>query len=270
MKKKLSLMMTALIALLLTSCGAKKEITYFKNIDDCPEVLDSIYADYAVRIKPADELLITVWSEVAEATQLYNLPQVAYAEAGDVEMTGNRKVLSYIVDPDGYISFPVVGKIKVEGMTTTQVADLLTERISNDVRDPLVRVQMANFRVNVMGEVNEPQTVTVTSERFSVLDALSAAGDLTMYGRRDNVLLIREADGKRSYHRLDLTKTDLLTSPYFYLQQNDVVYVEPDAVRRSNAEYNQNNSFKVQIISATISAVSVIASLVIALVINKK
>ena len=158
MKKKLSLMMTALIALLLTSCGAKKEITYFKNIDDCPEVLDSIYADYAVRIKPADELLITVWSEVAEATQLYNLPQVAYAEAGDVEMTGNRKVLSYIVDPDGYISFPVVGKIKVEGMTTTQVADLLTERISNDVRDPLVRVQMANFRVNVMGEVNEPQT----------------------------------------------------------------------------------------------------------------
>ena len=270
MEKKLSLMMTALIALLLTSCGAKKEIAYFKNIDDCPEVLDSIYADYAVRIKPADELLITVWSEVAEATQLYNLPQVAYAEAGDVEMTANRKILSYVVDKDGYILFPVVGKIKVEGMTTAEVADLLTERISNDVRDPLVRVQMANFRVNVMGEVNSPRTVTVKTERFSVLDALSAAGDLTVYGRRDNVLLIREADGKRSYHRLDLTKADLLTSPYFYLQQNDVVYVEPDAVRRSNAEYNQNNSFKVQIISATISAVSVIASLVIALVINKK
>ena len=121
--------MTALIALLLTSCGTKKELAYFSNIDNSPEVLDSIYADYAVKIKPADELLITVWSEVAEATQLYNLPQVAYAEAGDVEMTGNRKVLSYIVDPDGYISFPVVGKIKVEGMTTTQVADLLTESI---------------------------------------------------------------------------------------------------------------------------------------------
>lgn len=268
MKKKLSLMVTALIALLLASCGVKKDLTYFENIDDKPEVLDSIYSDYAVRIKPADELLITVWSEVAEATLLYNLPQVAYAEAGDTEMTANRKVLSYIVDQDGYISFPVVGKVKVEGMTTSEVAGMLTKRISNDVRDPLVRVQMANFRVNVMGEVNSPRTITVKNERFTVLDALSAAGDLTVYGRRDNVLLIREEDGKRSYHRLDLTKADLLTSPYYYLQQNDVIYVEPDKVRRSNAEYNQNNSFKVQIISATISAVSVIASLVIALVIN--
>ncbi len=268
MKTKLPLI-AAFIALLLTSCGTTKELAYFKNIDNSPEVLDSIYNDYAVKIKPADELLITVWSEVAEATALYNLPQVAYAEAGDTEMSSTQKVLSYIVDENGCILFPVVGKLKVAGMTTSELTDTLTELISKDVHNPYVRVQLANFRINVMGEVTEPQTIEVKSERFSVLDALSAAGDMTVYGRRDNVLLIRETDGKRSYHRLDLTKADLLTSPYFYLQQNDVIYVEPDNVRKSNAEYNQNNSFKVQVISATVSAVSVVVTLIIALFINK-
>ena len=109
----------------------------------------------------------------------------------------------------------------------------------------------------------------MAKERYSVLDAISDAGDINQYGRRDNILLIREeADGTRSYHRLDLGSSDLLTSPYFYLQQNDVVYVEPNDVRQSNAEYNQNNSYKVQVISTAISAVSVIATLIIALVIK--
>ena len=137
------------------------------------------------------------------------------------------------------------------------------------MNNPYVRVQLASVRVNVMGEVNAPGAKWVAKERYSVLDAISDAGDINQYGRRDNILLIREeADGTRSYHRLDLGSSDLLTSPYFYLQQNDVVYVEPNDVRQSNAEYNQNNSYKVQVISTAISAVSVIATLIIALVIK--
>ena len=268
MKKILPLLIGAWV-MVLTSCNSNKHMVYFRDIDDNPERLETLYKDYAVRIKPADELLISVWSEVPEATAIYNLPQVAYAEGTDNTLAANTKILTYIVDKEGYINFPVVGKVKVEGLTVGEVSDLLTERISKDVNNPYVRVQLASFRVNVMGEVNAPGAKWVAKERYSVLDAISDAGDINQYGRRDNILLIREeADGTRSYHRLDLGSSDLLTSPYFYLQQNDVVYVEPNDVRQSNAEYNQNNSYKVQVISTAISAVSVIATLIIALVIK--
>ena len=178
------------------------------------------------------------------------------------------RLLSYIVDKDGYIDFPLVGRLKVEGLTTGEVAELLTDEISKDVKNPYVRVQFAKFRVNVMGEVLRPGMQEVKTERYSILDALGAAGDMTQYGRRTDVLLIREENGTRTYHRLDLTSADVLKSPYFYLQQNDVVYVAPNDVKQSNAEYNQNNSFKMQIVSSTISAISVITSLIIALAIK--
>lgn len=268
MKKILPLLIGAVV-MVLASCNSNKNMVYFRDIDDNPERLETLYKDYAVRVKPADELLITVWSEVPEATAIYNLPQVAYAEGTDNTLTANSKILSYIVDKEGYIYFPVVGKVKVEGLTVGEISDLLTERISKDVSNPYVRVQLASFFVNVMGEVNRPGRQGVRVERYSVLDALGAAGDLNQYGRRDNILLIREdADGSHSYHRLDLASADLLKSPYFYLQQNDVIYVSPNDVRQSNAGYDQNNSFKMQIVSSTISAISVITTLIIALVIK--
>ena len=267
--KKVLPFLCCIVVMALASCNSNKNMVYFRDIDDNPERLETLYKDYAVRVKPADELLITVWSEVPAATAIYNMPQVAYAEGNDNTLAANTKILSYIVDKDGCINFPIVGKVKVEGLTVDEVSDLLTERISKDVNNPYVRVQLASFRVNVMGEVNAPGAKWVAKERYSVLDAISDAGDINQYGRRDNILLIREEDdGTRSYHRLDLGCSDLLTSPYFYLQQNDVVYVEPNDVRQSNAEYNQNNSYKVQVISTAISAVSVIATLIIALVIK--
>lgn len=263
---KIKIFFTIAVMALLASCRSNRDMVYFQDIDNNPEVLDSLYRSYSVKIKPADELLITVWSEVAEASLIYNLPQVSYAEVGDDAVAVNQKILSYVVDNEGFINFPLVGKLKVEGLTTGEVSELLTKEISKDVKDPYVRVQLAKFRVNVMGEVAKPGMQEVKTERYSILDALGAAGDLTQYGRRNDVLLIREENGNRTYHRLDLTSADLLSSPYFYLQQNDVVYVAPNDIRQSNAEYNQNNSYKVQVISTAISAVSVIASLIIALV----
>ena len=142
------------------------------------------------------------------------------------------------------------------------------KRISETVDDPIVRVQLVDFRVNVLGEVKKPGAVLVNKERYSILDALADANDLTEYGERSNVLLIREIDGKRIYQRLNLNSSDILTSPYFYLQQNDVVYVEPNEIRRENAKYNQNNAYKISVVSTIVSACSVIASLIIALTVK--
>ncbi|MEG2819868.1 MAG: polysaccharide export protein, partial [Muribaculaceae bacterium] len=145
---------------------------------------------------------------------------------------------------------------------------MLINKISQDVQDPFVSVMLVNFRINVLGEVKNPGQIDVTRQRFSILDALAKSGDLTEYGVRSNVLLIREENGVKTYHRLNLNDSAMLSSPYFYLQQNDVVYVEPNKIRKDNSKYNQNNSFKVSVVATIVSAVSVIASLVIALVIK--
>lgn len=206
---------------------------------------------------------------VPEATAPYNIPLSNPATRGNLQAYTQATQQTYIVNKDGDIKFPMLGTIHVAGMTTTELTSYLTQRIAKDVEDPYVRVELMNFRVNVLGEVSKPGAKTVQRERYSVLDALADAGDLTPYGERSNILLIREVDGKKEYHRLNINEASILTSPYFYLQQNDVLYVEPNAVRKDNAEYNQNNAFKVSVVSAIVSACSVVASLVIALVINK-
>ena len=171
-----------------------------------------------------------------------------------------------VVDVQPYT--PVIGKIHVAGLTTAQLTDELTRMISKDVTDPVVTVRLRNFSVNVMGEVNSPGIKGVGGERCSILDAIAAAGDLTPYGNRNDVLLIRENNGKREYHRLNLNDASLLSSPYFYLQQNDVVLVTPNDIRQDNAKYNQLNSYKLSVISTIVSSCSIIASLIIALTVK--
>ena len=176
--------------------------------------------------------------------------------------------MTYLVDSKGDITMPVLGTLHVGGLTTEQIQQLVTEKVSIDVDNPTVIVKMVNFHVNVAGEVRTPGVVNVTRERFSVLDALSSAGDLTEYGERSNVLLVREENGKRTAHRINLNSSDILTSPYFYVQQNDYIYVTPNKIRQDNSKYNQNNAFKLSVISTIVSACSVVASLVIALAIK--
>ncbi len=183
-------------------------------------------------------------------------------------MTSTPYQQTYIVNNAGDIDFPVIGKFHVGGLTTEQIAAALTQRIEADVTDPQVYVQLVNFGVNVVGEVRNPMRVKVNSERFSLLDALASAGNMTEYGDRTNVMVIREENGVAKYHVIDLTKSDVVTSPYYYLQQNDVVMVQPTPTRESNARYDTNNAYKVQVVSTVVSAASVIASLVIALTVK--
>lgn len=263
---RISIAVAALWA--LTACHTTNHLSYLQTLGESREgTLPA--SDYSIKIAPADELQIVVTSTVPMATVEYNLPSTnaTYSSSTNISAASPSQQ-SYTVDAQGDIMFPVLGKIHVAGETTTQLRDKLTALIGERVKDPQVLVKLINFKVNVMGEVRNPHTVYVGSERFSIFDALAAAGDLTEYGRRDNVTIIREAGDSLVYTRLDLRDADITASPYFYLKQNDVVLVEPNPIRQANSKYNQNNAFKLSVISTIVSAVSVIASLVIALTVR--
>lgn len=251
------------LILLSSSCSSnKRALTYFSNVDT---VSDVPIGDYVVKIEPADELFITINSLVPNASAAYNLPLSNPAVSGNLTNVTQASQQTYIVDTKGDIDMPILGKIHVAGKTTEQICEEITELVSKDVTDPVVKVELVNFVVNVAGEVLRPGRYPVASTRFSLLDALSAAGDLTPYGKRDNVLIVREENGKRISARLNLNSAEALSSPFFFLKQNDYIYVEPSHIRKDNADYNQNNSFKLSVVSTIVSGCSVIASLIIAL-----
>ena len=253
--------------LLLGSCSSKKKsLTYFEDL----QITSGSFpiTNYAPIIQPDDELLITVTSTVPAATAAYNLLLTNPATNLDIGLTTSPQQPTYLVSQTGDITMPLIGKIHVAGLTTQQLTDKLTEIISKDVTDPIVFVRLRNFTVNVMGEVTIPGIKEISGERVSILDAIAAAGDLTPYGNRDDVLLIRETNGRREYHRLNLNSAELLGSPYFYLQQNDVIMVSPTKIREDNARYNQFSNYKLSVISTVVSACSIIASLIIALAVK--
>lgn len=257
-------------ALLLTaSCATPKtDLPYFTDIATVAEGQFPV-DDYRPTIKPDDELLIDVSSNDPLASAMFNLPLYTSADKslGAASPT-LRNFQTYRVDSKGDINMPMLGKIHVGGMTTEQLTTYLTTRIGEEVADPVVTVKLLGFAVSVAGEVTHPGRIEATGNRFSVLDALTAAGDLTPYGVRNNVLLVREENGERKFVHLDLSKSETLKSPYFYLRQNDYIYVSPNEVRQANAAYDQQKAYNLQVVSTIVSASSVIASLIIALTVK--
>ncbi len=272
----------AIICLTLSGCHTPKDLAYFDDIKDSKSGTLPV-ANYGIKIVPEDELLITVTSEIPAATKQFNQSFLNPLSRSDIQdlaantqsisssanTTGSSRIPTYIVNADGNIEFPVLGEIHVAGMTTQQLAQYIKEKVSSSVKDPSVKVTLVNFKVNVIGEVNSPHTINVTSEKFSIIDAIAACGDLTDFGKRNNVIVIRENnDGTRAYERIDLHDTKLFQSPYFYLKQNDIVYVEPNSIKQANSKYNTNNSYKLSVISTIVGTSSVIASLIIALTVK--
>lgn len=258
------------LCLLMLSCSTPKEndLIYFKNLENQINGTMPQGNDYNIVVMPEDELIITINAEKPEAVAKYNLPLNNPASKGVTETTGQPRLQTYIVDKQGNISMPVIGTLHVKGMTTEQIAAMIQDKVAEEVRDPFVKVESVGYYVNVMGEVKNPQRMRVTSKRFSILDALAHAGDLTEFGRRDNVMVIREVEGEKTFQRMNLMDNSIFASPYFYLQQNDVVYVQTNDIKAENSKYNQNNGYKISVISTIVSAVSVIASLVIALTVK--
>lgn len=263
-----SLIAAAAAVTMLVSCSSSKTVLpYFTDISSIEQgTLDNL--NYLPTIQPDDELVISVSSANMAAVAPYTMVLGNTSSRENELRPSSPQFLTYVVDSEGDINFPIIGKIHVKGMNVEQLADYLTKAISKDVEDPLVRVELLNFKVVVAGEVNHPQSIKVNGNRMTILEAISEAGDMTAWGEREKVLVIREIDGKRTYAHLNLNSSDVLNSPYYYLKQNDYIYVEPNKIRQANSKYNQDNAYKLSVTSTIVSAASVIASLVIALTVK--
>jgi len=228
---------------------------------------DSIAADPV--IKKNDELLITVSATTLgqENVAQFNLPPLTYYSAGETNLQKPATIRTYIVDKNGQIDFPVIGQITLEGLTKMQAIALLKKLISDYINDPIINLRFMSFKINVLGEVRSPGFHYASNEKMSILDAIGYAGDLTLYGDRKNILLLREnSNGTIAHIRFDLTSADLYTSPYFYLQQNDIIIVEPNRTRQLDSKYGVADGYKFSIYSMVFSAVSIIASTFIAII----
>lgn len=250
-----------MLLLSLFSCSSQQKIAYLQDVygdtKQSPEEL------YDARIKPKDLLTITVNTFDKEASLPFNLVYPT-GSANVVNGTSSETAIQkYLVDNEGYIDFPVLGKIKVADLTKNEVESSIKEKLKPYLKEtPVVIVRMVNYKISVIGEVNKPNTYTITNEKVNVLEALALAGDLTIYGKRDNVKLMRESsDGKRVVITLDLTDKNLINSPYFYLQQNDVLYVEPNKTKMRNSRYSALTGQVLSGVSVLVSVVSLVVTL---------
>lgn len=250
-----------LVAMVAASCVTQKKMTYLRDVT--PQSADSVNAHFVpsaeITIKPADALTIFVSALDQEAVAPYNLPTVAFNDPTSTVVKTTPMLLTYRVDENGDIEMPVLGKLHVAGLVRAEAEQLIKEALEKHVVKPMVQVNLVSAKVSVLGEVNRPGTVSISNGRLTVLEALAAAGDMTPYGRRDNLLISREVDGKMEFARIDMTSPDLLTSPYYYLQQNDVIYVSPNKVRAVNSA---NVSLWLSTVSTLASAATVIVTIV--------
>ena len=224
---------------LFVSCTTWQKVVYMQDAVDGIPKETSIYS--GITIQPKDVLSIIVTSRNPELAMSLNLPlQQYYAGSSETTSSYNNRQLGYQVDMDGFIDFPVIGRLRVAGLTRERLALMIKQRLQEDlIRDAIVTADFMNFKISVLGEVRSPGIFSVTDDRITILDALSRAGDLTIYGRRENVLVRRETGGTVVFHRVNLLTEDLLLSPAYYLKQNDVIYVEPNRMRAEQSGVNE-------------------------------
>ncbi|WP_299128715.1 polysaccharide biosynthesis/export family protein [uncultured Winogradskyella sp.] len=254
--KTRNLLILIITILSLYSCGSKKNLVYFQDepLDNAGVLMSE---PKQIIYKPDDILTINVSALDPAAVQPFNLALVASNSSNITSAQGALQMQTYLVDYYGNIEFPVLGQIKVAGLNRTELTALLTERISEYAKNPIVNVRLANFTVTILGEVSNPGTFTIQDERITLLEALGLASDLTIFGKRKNVLLIREVDGKKRFAEVDLTSVNAVNSPVYYLQQNDVIYVEPNNARIRASSFNQNNSVLISAIGTLTTIVAV-------------
>lgn len=249
-----NLVLFIFIATSIISCS-QRNLVYFSDIDLNSTYKVPVGITPEPRIQEDDLLSITVTSLNAESNLLFN--------AGVLTPTGDKgnAVVSkpinenYLLDKNGFINYPVIGQINLKGLTKLEAIKKMTELLNEYVQNPIINIRIMNFKISVIGEVQKPSTFIIPTEKISILEALGMAGDMTAYGRRENVLIIREKDGVRSSTRLNLNNQDILSSPYYYLQQNDVVYVEPYKTKAIQADTNPRT---IALISSLLSLATLI------------
>lgn len=240
----------------LSSCVSKKEVLYFQDLENAREEQKS--KSYTTIIRPDDLLTITVSALNPETVIPFNPPLIS-TPTGDGSINGVRQIQTYLVDKDGSIEFPVLGTIELGGKTRQESISFLKSKLNAYLNEPIVNLRILNYTISVLGEVQRPGTFTVNDERITVLEALGLAGDMTIFGERKKVQVIREENGKTKYGVLDFTSTDMLNSPFYYLQQNDIIVVPPNGAQIQSSSFNRNTSVFISIAGILISVISIFA-----------
>jgi len=252
--------MLAALVLLMGSCASTKNVAYFKNSREVD--LSASRGLYDARIMPKDELVITVSTTDPDAAVPFNMTVPTPYSQSTNRLSSQGMLQTYLVDNSGNIVFPIVGNVHVGGLTKTEAEQLIHDKISpfmNKNEKPIVTVRMSSYKISVIGEVSRPGSYTVSKEKVSILEALSLAGDLTIHGVRNPVKLIREdSAGEKHILELNLNDAGIINSPYYYLQQNDVVYVEPNKVKARNSAVGASTSLIFSATSILISLTSLL------------
>ena len=259
--KNISFLSFVVFLLALVGCSSQKEVAYFYGVNSSSA--DSINKKFnkvhEARICTGDMLSITVTGLNPLAVAPFNLPLVSYATPGSDQLYSAPTLQSYLVDINGNIDFPVIGIIKLAGLSKSQAIKYINDKLAPHLKDPIVTIQFMNYRVTVLGEVLRPGQYSISNERVTVLDALGLAGDMTIYGKINNVLITRENNGKLEFVRLNLNTDEVFKSPYYYLQQNDVIYVEPNSVK---SVASQNTALYLSALSTFATLIAVIYAIV--------
>lgn len=251
----------AVICVFFSACATTKNVTYFKDIPDSIQSKQVALATYTTPVIQTDDVLqISIQTLDPAATTMLNQQSAAsWPVTGNGGSNGSSGsgVSGYLVDRDGFVILPLIGKMMVKGKTTAEVRDDIYKKAAEYYKDPVVNVRYANFKITILGEVSHPSSYVMPNEKVTLLDALGVAGDLTIYGKRENVLLIRDNNGKKEFARFNLNNSNLFTSPYFFLQQGDVVYVEAN-----KAKIASTDAARLRTLTIITSAVSIITLII--------
>lgn len=243
---------------LFIGCTSYKRSVYLQT-DEVSELLQLKNNQYEYRVMPKDELTITIsTSDPLASVPFYRKIGQDRTQISSNQGMSNAKLLDYLVDNEGYIDYPVLGKLQVKGLTTRECEALIRQELQEYLSEvPTVTVRVSNFKVSVLGEVNRPGTYNVEDERINIFQALALAGDMSLHSIRDDVHLLREdSTGRPVTHHLDLTSADITNSPYYYLQQNDILYVKPTKSKVYSSTFNANSSMWTNIVSVALTILS--------------
>lgn len=262
--KKIFFLMALAIA--FASCASQQRALYLQDLGaQLPEIAEQSQ----IRLRPLDRLTVIVNSQRPELAAPFNTSSSFNSLTGTpidgngMATNSSGSIQIRTIDEKGYLEMPIIGKVYCEGKTRSELAEEIARMIvaGGHLNDPSVNIQFADMNVTVLGEVAKPGRYSIVNDRITLLDALSMAGDLTVFGQRHDVTIIREENGERTYGVVDLRSQDIFTSPYFYLQQNDVVYVKPNKYKAQTGEYNQNRSFYISLVSAAVSVATLLVTI---------
>lgn len=243
------------VALILGSCAPNKNIIYLQGTENSSGINNETLK-YENVLQPDDNLIITILSDEPELATDFNLMYLSARGNAVANMNVNDMLYTYLIDQNGEIDFPVLGKLKLGGLTRLEAQDKIKSLLTSYIKNPGVILRVTNFKVSVIGEVQRPGTQNIIGDRITLLEALSSAGDMTIYGKRKDIMVIREVDGVRTINEIDITNADFISSPYYYLNKNDVIYVKPNKTRVNSSVIGPNVTVGISAISLLITIIA--------------